>query len=279
MGLRINEQTYAFDPSRPTIGDWRDALRPAADVLIRNGFPVPPETPIADGDVLQLIERGATPSAAELESLLVARHSPGVHQRVKRSTVAVCGVGGLGSLVAISLARMGVGRLLLVDFDVVEPSNLNRQQYFVEQIGQPKVTAMAETLERINPYVTATPIEAKLQAADFAPRLGEADVIAECFDTPASKVAAFEAARTAMRDTPFVFVSGLAGYAAGDSIRVRRLRENAILVGDEIHAAQVGSGLMAPRVAVAAGMQANVVLRLLLGLNPVDDSSDPDTLP
>ena len=84
---------------------------------------------------------------------MASRHTPGVHALLKQACVGIAGVGGLGSAVAVSLARIGVGKLIIADFDVVEPSNLNRQQYFVDQLGYFKVDALTENLRRINPYV------------------------------------------------------------------------------------------------------------------------------
>ncbi len=69
---------------------------------------------------------------------MIARHTPNLHNKLKSGKVAVLGLGGLGSNIAISLSRVGVGEIILVDYDVVEPSNLNRQQYFVKHIGMKK---------------------------------------------------------------------------------------------------------------------------------------------
>ena len=134
ISVRINERQANMDAGS-LLSDARSQFKPDADVLICNGFPCPPEHPLSDGDEVVLIRRGEVPAPEELEALLVSRHTPGVHAKIKDSRVGIAGVGGLGSQVAIALARVGVGTLVLVDFDVVEPSNLNRQQYFLEQIG------------------------------------------------------------------------------------------------------------------------------------------------
>ena len=144
MQVRVNGQIIHVE-APITIGSLRDRLKPGADVLIVSGAVVEASHAPADGDEITLIRRGETPSAAELEALMVARHTPGVHARLKSSVIGIAGLGGLGSAVAVALARIGVGRLVLVDFDVVEPSNLNRQQYFVDQVGLPKTEALAAT--------------------------------------------------------------------------------------------------------------------------------------
>jgi sulfur carrier protein ThiS adenylyltransferase len=213
-----------------------------------------------------LIQRRAVPAAEELEALLVARHGPKVHARLKRGNVGIAGCGGLGSTVAVALARSGVGELALVDFDVVEPSNLNRQQYFVDQIGLPKVEALASNLARINPYVTLVCHQTRLLATEVPRVFASCDVVAECFDTPAAKAELTFAMRKHLPAVPLVAVSGIAGYGPSSDIVSRRVLGNHFLIGDGISGAQPGRGLLAPRVTVAAGHQANIVLRLLLGV-------------
>src|SRR5690554_1936485 len=117
-----------------TLFALREQMNPRADVLVYNGAPAQHDVTLQAGDSVVLIERGVVPPRETLEALMAARHTPGVHQRLKRSVVGIAGVGGLGTAVAVALARIGVGKLILVDFDVVEPSNLNRQQFFVDQI-------------------------------------------------------------------------------------------------------------------------------------------------
>ena len=271
--VRINEREASVSRGT-TIHAIRQSFKPEADVVIRNGFPVSTgaldseeksSLEIRDGDEIVLIRRGEMPGPEEMEALLVARHGPGVHERVKQARVGIAGCGGLGSAVAIALTRTGIGSLLLVDFDVVEPSNLNRQQFFVDQIGQPKVEALAENLSRMNPYVTIETRRQRLTRATIPEVFAGCDAIAECFDDPAMKRDMSLAVRLHLPETPLVTVSGLAGFGPANQIRSRRIFKNIFLVGDTETAARPGCGLLAPRVAVAAGHQANLVLRLLLG--------------
>jgi len=264
LPLRVNERPHRVAPG-VTLFQLRDRLKPDADVVILNGFPLAEDRPLAAGDEVVLIRRGEVPSPEELESLMVARHGPGVHARVKAARVGIAGCGGLGSAVAIALARTGVGHLLLVDFDVVEPSNLNRQQFFIDQIGLPKVDALRDNLLRMNPYVRTETRNLRLTARNIPETFAGCHVIAECFDDPTMKRDLTVAVRRGLPTIPLVTVSGIAGYGPADSIRVRRIFRNVWLVGDTETAAAPGRGLLAPRVAVAAGQQANVVLRLLLG--------------
>lgn len=264
LSIRLNERALEVE-SGATVGELAARFRPGADVLIRNGFPCAADAAAQDGDEIVLIRRGERPSEAEMEALMVARHGPGVHARVKRARVGIAGCGGLGSALAVALARTGVGRLRLVDFDVVEPSNLNRQQFFVDQLGMKKTAALAENLRRINPYVSIETRELVLTRANVPEVFAGCDVLAECFDNPTAKREMAVAVRTCMKQTPLVTVSGIAGFGPANAIRTRRVLGNVFLVGDAETAAAPGRGLLAPRVAVAAGHQANVILRLLLG--------------
>ena len=145
--LKVNEQTVPYQDGI-RLKDLVDTYKPGADLFIVNGFPASSDTLLADGDICCLIKRGETPTAEEMESLLVARHTPGVHKIVQKASVGIMGLGGLGTVVAGALARVGVGRLILADFDVVEPSNLNRQQYSISQIGEKKTEALKKTCYR-----------------------------------------------------------------------------------------------------------------------------------
>jgi sulfur carrier protein ThiS adenylyltransferase len=269
IAIKVNERPVEVAAGTMLFA-LRGELHPGADVLIRNGFPFKADCPLEEGDEVVLIRRGETPAAEEMEALLVSRHTPGVHARVKAATVGIAGCGGLGSAVAVALARTGIGRLLLVDFDVVEPSNLNRQQFFVDQIGQHKTDALADNLKRMNPYVTIETRDCVLTRENIPATFAGCGVVCECFDDPRCKREMTVAMRTMMPDMPLVTVSGLAGYGPAADIGVRRVFKNIYLVGDRKTAARPGCGLMAPRVAVAAGIQANLVLRLLLG-EPIEE--------
>ncbi|MEE4292242.1 MAG: ThiF family adenylyltransferase, partial [Cycloclasticus sp.] len=143
--VEINPDTY--------LHALRDEKKSGADILIINGFPQTKDQRLQEDDRVVMIRRGEQPTPDELEALMMARHTPGVHEKIKQARVGIAGIGGLGSNVAIALTRVGIGQLDIADFDVVEPSNPNRQQYFIDQIGVPKVEALSDILKRINPAV------------------------------------------------------------------------------------------------------------------------------
>ena len=262
--LKVNEQTVPYQDGI-RLKDLVDTYKPGADLFIVNGFPASSDTLLADGDICCLIKRGETPTAEEMESLLVARHTPGVHKIVQKASVGIMGLGGLGTVVAGALARVGVGRLILADFDVVEPSNLNRQQYSISQIGEKKTEALKKNLLQMNPYIIIKTVDGLLTEESIPQFFKNVDVLAECFDDPAMKAAALSAVLINMPGIGYVGSSGLAGYGENNSIQTQKIRGNFYIIGDGTSAAGPGHGLMAPRVGIAAHHQANQILRILLG--------------
>lgn len=262
--IKVNEVAREFADA-PSLMDVAARYGPDADLMIVNGFPAADDRALADGDAVVLIRKGALPERAELEAMMAARHTPGVHEKLKTKTAGVAGLGGLGSPVAIALARVGVGRLVLADFDVVEPSNLNRQQYFVDQIGSPKVDAMYDNLARINPFVDVVRHNAYLDAGNLASVFAGVDVLVEALDRAESKAELVDAAAMWLPGVPVVCASGLAGYGPSNEITTRAFG-GGYVIGDAVAEAAEGMGLMAPRVGVAAHHQANCALRILLGL-------------
>jgi sulfur carrier protein ThiS adenylyltransferase len=263
MRIKLNE-TYREVLPPCTVEELRQRFKPEADVCIVNGFPAVKEDPLCPDDKVVFIRRGEVPTRNEFESLVTARHTPGVHEKVKKSVVGIAGLGGLGSAVAVALARLGVGEMILVDFDVVEPSNLNRQQYFADQIGMTKVAALTENLRRINPYIHLRSHEVQLTVENMAPLFSGAAVVVEAFDGAEDKALLYNTVLRRLPDTFVVGVSGLAGYGPSEEIGIRRFAGRGFVVGDGTAAAGPGVGLMAPRVGVAANHQANLVLRVLL---------------
>jgi sulfur carrier protein ThiS adenylyltransferase len=260
MKLYLNERMIEAEEGT-TLMQLRDRKKSEADVLIYNGAAVTEDLPLTEGDRINLILRGEIPPAEELEALMVARHTPGVHEKIKGATVGIAGLGGLGSAVAVALARIGVGRLILADFDIVEPSNLNRQQYFIDQLGMTKAKALEENLKRINPYVKYEAHCIRLTPDNIPTVFDEADVLVEAFDRADQKAMLLQS----FKGKPIVAASGLAGYGSGETIGVRKMGSRIHIVGDLETGAAPGCGLMAPRVGIAAHMQANIALQLLLG--------------
>jgi len=192
-----------------------------------------------------------------------SRREPAVLAVLRQSSVGIAGAGGLGSNVAVSLARVGVGRLVIADFDKVEPSNLNRQHYFIDQVGQRKVEALRENLLLINPYSLYEVHDVRITRKNTAKIFARVDVLVEAFDRAAAKEMLIETSLARFPGRPIVAASGLAGYGMNRKLRTRRLG-NLYICGDEESQCPKGVSPMAPRVALVAAMQANLVVELLV---------------
>ena len=238
---------------------------PDADVFIYNGFQTDEDLPLQDGDTVVLIRRGELPSEEQLESMMAARHTPFVHERVKKAKVGIAGLGGLGSNIAVMLARTGIGELVLADFDLVEPSNLNRQHYTMKDIGIPKTLALLEQLEAINPYLNYETYTERVIPANAVRLFAGCDVVCEAFDRADQKAMLIETLLVRLPDTPIVSGSGMAGYGSANAMRIEQKFSRLYVCGDGMSDIADGIGLMAPRVAVCAAQQATMAMRLLLG--------------
>ena len=205
------------------------------------------------------------PTREEWNQALIERHGKDLQEKFSSATVAVCGLGGLGSNIAIALARAGIGKLLLIDFDRVDTTNLHRQQYKVNQIGLYKADALAENLLEIAPYTEITTVTAKITEENFADLLKGADVVCEAFDNAEAKAMLVNGVLEQLPDCYLVAASGMAGMGTPNTIRTRKIMKRFYLCGDEVSDVASTIGLVAPRVMLCAAHQAHTVLRILAG--------------
>lgn len=189
--------------------------------------------------------------------------SEAIRERLKGKTVGIAGCGGLGSNVAVALARVGIGKLILVDFDRVEASNLNRQYYFRDQIGQPKVEALKQNIHAIDPEITIRTHMLRLDPEHLVELFSGCEVIIEAFDTDRDKQMIIETVLTDMPDRYLISGQGLAGFGDNESI-VTRQYDRLFIIGDGLREVSDGLPPLAPRVGVVAAMQANLALELLM---------------
>lgn len=201
----------------------------------------------------------------DIYEALSTRHSPETQALLGRGRVAIAGLGGLGSNTAFFLARIGVGHLHLIDFDVVDLTNLNRQQYFLEHVGMKKTEALKSELLRINPYLDITTDPVRVTEENLTELFAGDDIICEAFDVPEAKALLVNGILEHFPEKKLISASGMAGCKSSNLIRTRRIGKNFYLCGDEVTEPAYGRGLMAPRVAVCAAHEANMILRLLLG--------------
>lgn len=182
---------------------------------------------------------------------------------LKTKTVGVAGCGGLGSNCAVALARVGVGKLIIADFDVIVESNLNRQYFFKDQLGQKKAFALRDNINRIDPAVQVEAHDVKLGPKEIKKFFKNCDVIVEAFDLADQKQMIIETVQAEFPDKPIVSGVGLAGWGDSNSIKVRQIG-NLYVCGDIIKEVSEEMPPLAPRVGIVANMEANEVMEILL---------------
>ena len=198
---------------------------------------------------------GANPYLTEFE-----RHI------LENAKVGIAGAGGLGSNVAMLLVRAGMKKLVIADFDIVNESNLNRQFFFRRQLGEKKIAALAENLRMIESDLDLSLHDVRLtpENADFV--FAGCNVVVEAFDSAEAKAMLLHSLLPTGK--PIVSATGLAGWGRSNDIRVRKVGRNLILVGDQMRDVRDGFAPVGVRVGIAAAMQANSVVSLLLGEDP-----------
>ena len=203
------------------------------------------------------------PKKDEWKEALEERHGKELQQAFSSATVAICGLGGLGSNIAIALARAGIGKLILIDFDRVDITNLHRQQYKADQIGRYKTEALADNLREIAPYIEIEAHTERITEDNAVTLLSDADIICESFDDAECKAMLTNTVLTEMRDKYLVAASGMAGLYDANRIKTRKVTSKFYLCGDEVSDVADGIGLLSSRVMICAAHQAHTVLRIL----------------
>ena len=198
------------------------------------------------------------------EEDLLKRNVKGISKKLKKTRVCILGLGGLGSNVAVLLARSGIGYLKLVDFDIVEASNLNRQQYRISHIGIKKTEAMKSIIREINPFVEVGILDIKVDRENIYSIVGDIEIVVEAFDRAETKAMTLEELLTD-KNKIVVSASGMAGLGSANEIVTRKIKDNFYLIGDNYSDYEEYSGIMSTRVMLCAAHQANMVLRLILG--------------
>ena len=205
------------------------------------------------------------PSREEWIAALVERHGEERQNAFLNATVAICGLGGLGSNIATALTRAGVGKLILIDFDKVDITNLNRQQYKMSQLGKYKTESCLENIREISPYTEAIIHTVKLTEENIPEMLGEADIICEAFDKADQKAMLVNTVLETFPDKYMLSGTGMAGFGSANTIQSRKVFGKFYLCGDEKSDLNDGIGLVASRVMVCAAHEAHMVLRILSG--------------
>lgn len=186
-----------------------------------------------------------------------------IYACLKDARVGIAGCGGLGSNCAVSLARTGVGHLVVADFDVVSESNLNRQYFFKDQIGQLKVEALKKNIHRITPAVVVEDHNIMLDENSIKEIFKDCSIIIEAFDKAEMKHMLIETVLEGWPEKYVIAGVGLAGWGSTDALHIRR-SDKLIICGDENHEVSEVMPPLSPRVNIVAHMQANEALNILL---------------
>lgn len=187
-----------------------------------------------------------------------------IREKLRDKTVGIAGCGGLGSNCAVALARVGVGKLVIADFDRIDESNLNRQYFFSDQVGMPKVVALKDNVYRIDPSIRVEMHEIMLTAGNIPGIFRNCDVIVEAFDKAEMKQMIIETVTAEFPSIPLVCGIGLAGWGSNESIHTNSFG-NVHICGDMANEVSDLFPPLAPRVGIVANMEANLVLEILLG--------------
>lgn len=198
----------------------------------------------------------------DFNNALIKRHGIDVYNTLRKSSAAICGLGGLGSNTAVALARAGIGKLLLIDFDRVDITNLNRQHYFIDDIGRYKTEALPDIIHRINPVIELETKTMLMTEENAAEALEGYDLVCECFDKAENKAMLINTVLS-KTDKTIVSASGMAGHFSSNMITTKKAMNRLYICGDGVSGMETAS-LMAPRVGICAMHQANMVLRILL---------------
>ncbi len=201
----------------------------------------------------------------KLQAEFFSGHDPGQLQAWQKSVVGIAGAGGLGSNIALALTRAGIGKLIIADPDSVTTANLARQQYFLNQVGLPKVAALKDNLRRISPFTNVLTYPLRITPVNLESIFGQADILLEAFDEAAEKQMLIETWQSRYPDKVIIAASGIAGVGRNDLFRTER-SGNLYLVGDGVSELQPGLSAVSARVAAVANLQANLCLELLLTL-------------
>lgn len=200
----------------------------------------------------------------EYRGICDLRFGKEIYEKLEKSRVAVAGLGGLGSHIAVILARSCVGTLHLIDFDNVDISNLNRQEYYVQHIGRPKTECLKEKLLEINPFINIITDNVRVEQGNLEELFKEERIVCEAFDEAEQKAMLVNGILEKLPYIKLISGSGMAGYGDSNTIKTKKVFKNFYLCGDGETDSGEGIGLMAPRVSICAGHEANKAIQLIL---------------
>lgn len=180
---------------------------------------------------------------------------------IRKAKVGIAGCGGLGSNTAHALVRLGFRNFHLIDYDIVEPSNLNRQFFFYKQLGETKCNALKDNLLQINPNLNIKTSSIKINSSNIHTLFDEYEIVVEGFDKPQYKKILLEELSASKK---IISASGLGNYWNTDAIVTHELGENLTIIGDLTSDVESGVSPLSPGVFTSSAKQAGAVLKMVL---------------
>ena len=194
---------------------------------------------------------------------LFGKIDPEIRNKISNKTIGIAGAGGLGSNVAVSLARCGIDKLVIADFDKVEYSNLNRQHYFLGQVGQFKVEALLENLKKINPFVEVVIYKNELNSQNVNNIFSDVDILVEALDKAEVKQMLIENWVENNPEKPIIIASGIYGFGDFEKLKIKVV-DKIYICGDEETEIENNYSPLSPKVNIVANMQSDLVIKLLV---------------
>lgn len=262
MKIWINEQGVELAQPVSFLNVAKEQGYDSCAVKLLNGYAVDDDVLLAEGDRLFFLDGSSLPDKATYAALWSARYGKVNFERLQQARVLICGVGGLGSHIAISLARLGIGELCLIDKDCVDMTNLGRQAYDVSDLGRPKAEAMKEHIMRLTPLVQVKAIVDTIDNTNIDRYVKDYPYVVEAFDRADNKAFLTEHILTNYPKKLLFGASGMSGSDEPNTITTKKLFSNYYQSGDGI--SEAGLGLLAPRVMLCAAHQANMLMNIIL---------------
>lgn len=262
MNITYNGQPLTVAEGTLASQVLKEQLIPNDSLCLLNGFAFDSDPILKEGDTLLFVPAHNEPTESQYDALWTARYGPTIYKRLKESHIIICGAGGLGSHIAMSLTRLGIGKLTIIDKDVVDLTNLGRQAYEMSDLGKPKVDALKAILLRINPFIKINALHTTINTANYDEYLHDAPYIMEAFDSPENKAELTNYVMTHYPKSILIGANGVSGYDHPNTVKTKQIFSNYFQTGDGHSESSLG--LLAPRVMLCAAHQATMLLHLLL---------------
>lgn len=263
MKVYLNNQALTLAADSRLDDLLREAGESRQALILLNGTSEMANVPLKEGDKIFALKKDAIPEPTLYASLWAVRYGEENFKKLQNTRVAICGCGGLGSHIALSLARLGIGELLLIDKDEVDLTNLGRQSYFPEDLGKAKAHALKAQIERLTPLVKVKSEVATLDEGNIDAYLGDYPYVIEAFDQASAKAMLTEAILTHYPHTTLIGASGMSGMGHPNQLTTKKVFSRYYLCGDGTSDLEA-PGLLAPRVMLCAAQQATILMHLIL---------------